>query len=206
MSVTCRGRNLGFSDDPEAALMMLVKSGDPEAFARLAARHWPHVFARLYRQVRDREEAEDLTQDVFLRVYRYRTRYEPRAKFGTWLFQITQNVARNALRSRRRRPCLPLAAIVGQDETSFLDKLLSHQSESPSRSLEREELACRVRSAVSGLADRQRTALVLHQFEDRSYTEVASRMNMTPKAVKALLYRARIQLRENLGSLEGAET
>ncbi len=193
------------TDDPEVGLMMRVRRGDPEAFARLVARYWPRVFGRLYRQLGDREEAEDLTQDVFLRLYRYRRRYQPRAKFATWLFHITQNVARNALRSRRRRPCLPLAAVAGADEGPFLEGMLPDKSEAPERPLEREELARRVRTAVSGLADRQRTAVELHQFEDRSYTEVAAEMDMTPKAAKSLLYRARNQLRESLGTFAEAE-
>jgi RNA polymerase sigma-70 factor (ECF subfamily) len=220
MSVTCRktkpkptvkgrsqpsGGGVRRTDDPEVNLMLLVQRGDPEAFALLVGRYWPRVFGRLYRQLGDREEAEDLTQDVFLRLYRYRLRYQPRAKFATWLFHITQNVARNALRSRRRRPCLPIGAVAGPDEMPFLDKLLPDRSESPSRPLERQELACRVRSAVSGLADRQRTAVELHQFEDRSYNEVAARMDMTPKAAKSLLYRARNQLRESLEPLVEVE-
>jgi RNA polymerase sigma-70 factor (ECF subfamily) len=186
-------------------MMLRVQRGDPEAFARLVARYWSRVFGRLYRQLADREEAEDLTQDVFLRLYRYRTRYQPRAKFATWLFHITQNVARNALRSRRRRPCLPLGALAGADEMPFLERLLPDKSEAPERPLERAELANRVRSAVSGLADRQRTAVELHQFGDRTYTEVAEEMDMTPKAAKSLLYRARNQLRETLGAFEEAE-
>jgi len=189
-------------DDPEVMQMLEVRNGDPEAFARLVACYWSRVFGRLYRQVGDREEAEDLTQDVFLRLYRYRNRYEPRAKFATWLFHITQNVARNALRSRRRRPCMPLGALAGDNEQPFLDKILPDRSESPSRPLEREELAHQVRTAVSSLGERQREALEMHQFGDRTYNEVAEEMDMTPKAAKSLLYRARIQLRECLGSLE----
>jgi RNA polymerase sigma-70 factor (ECF subfamily) len=190
------------TDDPEVVLMLRVRRGDTEAFQRLLERYRTRVFGRLFRQVGDREEAEDLTQDVFLRLYRYRRRYQPRAKFATWLFHITQNVARNALRSKRRRPCVPLGLVARGEEGSFLDQVLPDRSESPSRPLEREELARRVRSAVSGLADRQRIALELHQFEDRSYIEVAAEMDMTPKAAKSLLYRARNQLRENLSGSE----
>lgn len=194
-------RPTGRADDPEVVLMLQVRQGDPEAFARLVACYWNRVFGRLYRQLGDREEAEDLTQDVFLRLFRYRKRYQPRAKFATWLFHITQNVARNALRSRRRRPCLPLGAVVGNDDQPFLEQMLPDRSESPERPLERAELACQVRSAVSGLADRQRTAVEMHQFEERTYNEVAAEMDMTPKAAKSLLYRARNQLRESLGPL-----
>jgi RNA polymerase sigma-70 factor (ECF subfamily) len=188
-------------DDPEVAMMLQVKHGEPGAFAELVERYWTRVFGVFFRQLGDREEAEDLTQDVFLRLYRSRTRYEPRAKFATWLFHITQNVARNALRSRRRRPCVRLGAMANDEEGTFLEAMLLDRGEAPSRPLERAELAGLVRTAVSGLADRQRTALQLHQFEDHTYTEVAAEMDMSPKAAKSLLYRARNQLRETLGTL-----
>ncbi len=191
--------------DPDAALMQRVGQGDAEAFDRLLSRYRPRVFGRLYRELGSREEAEDFTQEVFLRLYRYRGRYQPRAKFATWLFHITTNVARNALRSRRRRPCLPLAAVAGADEAPPLEGMLPDRGEAPERPLEREELARRVRSAISGLGDRQRAAVELFQFEDRSYTEVAARMDVTPKAAKSLLYRARNQLRDLLLASAPAE-
>jgi RNA polymerase sigma-70 factor, ECF subfamily len=175
--------------------MLRVQRGDPGAFSLLVATYWNQVFGRFYRRLGDRQEAEDLTQDVFLRLYRYRTRYQPRAKFATWLYHITQNVARNAIRSRRRRPCQPLGAIdLGSGET-VPDRFLTDRSESPSRPLERAEVAGVVRGAMSALGRRQRRALELHQFNDRTYVEVAAEMDMSPKAAKSLLYRARNQLR-----------
>lgn len=194
-----RRRPAGY-DDPEVELMLLVQRGDAAAFAELVRRYRLRIFGRFCRWLGDRSEAEDLTQDVFLRVYRYRDRYQPRAKFATWLFHITRNVARNALRSRRRRPCLRLEALAGAGDHAGAEWLLPDRGDPPSRPLERAELAGKVRSAVSGLADRQRTALELHQFEDHTYTEVAAALAMSPKAAKSLLYRARNQLRESLGS------
>src|SRR5206468_4385159 len=139
-----------------------VQRGDPGAFPQLVERYWTRVFGVFFRRLGDREEAEDLTQDVFLRLYRSRTRYEPRAKFATWLFHITQNVARNALRSRRRRPCVRLETLAGPGDPFGGEWLLPDRGEPPSRPLERAELAGQVRSAVSGLAERQRTAVELH--------------------------------------------
>src|SRR5579885_784125 len=182
--------------DPEAALMLKVRDGDGDAFAELVRQYWTRVFAQFYRQLGDRQEAEDLAQDVFLRVYRNRKSYQPRAKFATWLFHIAQNVARNAVRSRRRRPCCHLGALA--EAGGGVEGLLPDRGETPSRPLERAELAGVVREAVSGLAERQRTAMELHQFADRTYAEVAEVMDMTPKAAKSLLYRARNQLREVL--------
>ena len=155
------------------------------------------VFGYFCRQLGDRADAEDLTQEVFLRLYRSRQRYQPRARFATWLFHITQNVARNALRSRRRHPCVRLDTQAPADR-SLLELLLSDRAEAPCGPLERAELAGVVRAAVAELAGRQRTALELHQFHDRTYAEVAAELDMTPKAAKSLLYRARNQLRANL--------
>ena len=183
--------------DPEVRLMQRVKAGDDDAFAQLQLRYAPRVFGYFCKQLRDRSDAEDLTQEVFLRLYRARARYQPRARFATWIFHITQNVARNALRSRRRHPCvrLDLEAPAGR---TLLEGLLSDRGDTPSKPLERDELAGVVRAAVAELAGRQRTALELHQFHDRTYAQVAAELDMTPKAAKSLLYRARNQLREVL--------
>jgi RNA polymerase sigma-70 factor (ECF subfamily) len=177
--------------------MLQVKRGNDEAFAGLQERYTPRVFGYFCRLLRDRSEAEDLTQEVFLRLYRSRHRYQPRARFATWVFHITQNVARNALRSRRRHPCVRLDP-EGAAGRCLMEDLLVDRDGGPSCPLERDELAGVVRAAVAELAGRQRTALELHQFHDRTYAEVAAEMDMTPKAAKSLLYRARNQLREVL--------
>lgn len=185
--------------DPDVCLMLRVREGDGEAFAELTDRYSSRVLGFLYRQIGDRGEAEDLTQEVFLRIYRFRQRYEPRAGFATWIFHITQNVARNALRSRRRHPWVSLDSALLDDSPAF-EAFGRNQDADPTRPMEREETADVVRAAVAGLAGRQRTALELHQFEDRTYAEVAAELDMTPKAAKSLLYRARNQLRVALTS------
>lgn len=183
-------------DDPEVDLMLRVQRDEPGAFADLVERYWTRVFGRLYRQLRDRQEAEDLAQDVFLRMYRSRYRYQPRAKFGTWLYRIAQNVLRNALRSRGRHPTVPLGGLTYLEDDRPVGLL--DRSEGPSRPLERTELAGVVRAAVARLAGRQRAALELHQFHDRTYAQVAEELDMSPQAAKSLLYRARSQLRASL--------
>jgi RNA polymerase sigma-70 factor (ECF subfamily) len=189
-----------YLQDPEVVLMLRVGKGDRSAFEELVARYWSRIFGHFYRRLCDRQEAEDLTQEVFLRLYRYRRRYRPRAKFMTWLFFIAQNVARNAVRSRRRHPCMHLEALARPSQGETPDDLLPERGEVPSQPIERAEIASAVRAAVSALADRQRAAMELHQFHHHTYTEVAERLDMTPKAAKSLLYRARLQLRETLAS------
>jgi RNA polymerase sigma-70 factor (ECF subfamily) len=177
--------------------MLRVQRGDDSAFAELAKRYGPRVFGFFCRQLGDRDEAEDLAQEVFLRLFRYRRRYRPRARFATWVFHVAQNVARNALRSRRRHPAVHLD--LGAEENSgLLEGLLSDRADAPWKPLERDEVAAVVRSAVAELASRQRAAVELHQFADRSYAEVAAELDMSPKAAKSLLYRARNQLRDLL--------
>lgn len=180
--------------DSEVDLMLQVQADDAVAFGKLIDRYWPQVFGRFYRRLSDRQEAEDLAQEVFLRLYRHRKRYQPRAKFATWIFHIAQNVLRNALRSRRRHPA-PCSCASG---TMSGECLLPDRGEAPSGRLERDELARQVRTAMSGLGLRQRTALELHQFQNWTYAQVAAEMDMSPKAAKSLLYRARTQLRANL--------
>ncbi|MGD9715259.1 MAG: RNA polymerase sigma factor [Thermomicrobiales bacterium] len=186
-----------YLDDPDVQLMLRVQDGCERSFAELQQRYTPRIFGYFCRLLRDRAEAEDLTQDVFMRLYRSRERYLPKARFATWIFHITQNVARNALRSRRRHPCIRLNPEEPSSQQLFEDRLVD-RSGAPSRPLERDELAGVVRAAVAELACRQRTALELHQFQERTYAEVAAELDMTPKAAKSLLYRARNQLREVL--------
>jgi RNA polymerase sigma-70 factor (ECF subfamily) len=188
------------TDDPEVVLMLRVQRNDQAAFAELVGRYWPLVFGRFCRQLGDRQEAEDLTQEVFLRVYRHRRRYQPRARFATWLFHITQNLIRNALRARRRRGRHAFQAwgnVEGSENTP-LASALEGREDVPSLRMERAELKLVVREALATLATRQRTALELQQFRDCSYAEIAARMQMTPKAAKSLLYRARNMLRVSL--------
>jgi RNA polymerase sigma-70 factor, ECF subfamily len=188
-------------DDPEVGMMLRVRDGDEDAFRQLMDRYSARIFGFFCRRLGDRQEAEDLTQEVLLRLFRSRHRYEPRARFSTWIFHITQNVVRNALRFRQRHPSVRLTALTG-DET-LLEALLSGSIDSPSRPLERAELAGVVRAAIAGLGARQRAALELHQFEDHTYAEVAAQLDMTPKAAKSLLYRTRNLLRLRLTPLLG---
>jgi RNA polymerase sigma-70 factor (ECF subfamily) len=192
-------KNQKYYDDPEVILMLRVQQDDPGAFTELLRRNWSYVFGRCYRRLRDREDAEDLAQEVFLRVYRSRKGYQPRAKFSTWLFHITQNLLRNTIRSRRRRPCLRLDALACSP--ILVEHLCPHHDDSPTRPIERAEVAKIVRTAVSHLAYRQRRAVELQQFQNSTYEQVAAKMDMTPKAAKSLLYRARNQLRVSLTAL-----
>jgi RNA polymerase sigma-70 factor (ECF subfamily) len=182
-------------DDPEVALMLRVQAGDASAFAKLMELFRPRIFGRLLKVLGDRGEAEDLTQEVFLRLYRSRQRYVPTARLSTWLYHITVNAARNALRYRRRPVRLCYHPQDTDDDRGRVDPT------APSERLERRELAEAVRRALGGLLYRQRTALEMFQFQNRSYAEIARALSMTPEATKSLLYRARLQMRASLQEL-----
>jgi RNA polymerase sigma-70 factor (ECF subfamily) len=148
------------------------------------------------------EVAEDLTQEVFLRIYRSRAKYEPGAKFSTWLFTIAGNVARNAARSHgRRREVSEVDTKRAVDDSApnlLAGIALDASSLMPARVVEGEERALMVRKAVASLGERQRMALMLSRFENLSYVEIADAMGLTSKAVKSLLSRARVNLKEAL--------
>jgi RNA polymerase sigma-70 factor (ECF subfamily) len=180
-------------DDAEVGLMLRVQRGDAEAFAALLRRFGPRMLAYFRRRLGDRAEAEDLAQEVFLRLYRARRRYRPRAPLASWVFHIARNVARNAVRFRRRHPEARTAA--GPEAAEALAAWLPDRGEAPSRRLEQAEAAAALHRAVATLGRRQRRAVELHQLEDRSYAEVAAELDLGPRAVKSLLYRARNRLR-----------
>ena len=186
------------STDPDVERMLRVQRDEPGAFTELIGHYWGRIFGRFYRQFNDRQEAEDLAQDVFLRLYRNRKRYRPQAKFATWLYHIARNVARNAIRTRRRRHLTPVGLLASGEDEHPAFHTLADCRDTPCRPLERAEIAVVVRKAVATLVERQRTAVEL-QFQDHSYSEIAAELAMTPKAAKSLLYRARNQLRESLG-------
>jgi len=182
--------------DPDIRLMLRVRADDAPAFAELVERFQHRLVAVMHHLVGSAHEAEDLAQEVFLRVYRNRKKYRPRAKFSTWLFTIANNLALNALRDRRRRPVLPLE--VQESGPLGTGPAAPARDVPPAQNLQQQELADVIRRALDGLGERQRVAIVLNKFEDMNYADIADVMGLTPKAVKSLLSRARGKLREAL--------
>ncbi len=186
--------------DPDVRLMLRVRDqDDAAAFGELVDRYQHRLVGILHHLVGRADEAEDLAQEVFLRVYRTRKRYHPQAKFSTWLFTIANNLALNALRSRQRKPTVPLQP----QESGPLgprpaEQLVADAGPPPGHRLAQQELAAVIREALSGLNERQRMAVVLNKYEDMNYAEIAEVMGLTTKAVKSLLSRARCRLRDAL--------
>lgn len=187
--------------DPDVRLMLLVRDGSADAFEALVRRYQDRVLGVLQNVVTDRDRAEDLAQDVFLRVYRARERYTPDAKFSTWLFTITHNVARNAIRqmSRRREVQTSQASTTDSSPALSLEQMAKAKSGlMPARRLDQLEIGEVVRLAMESLPERQRMALLLAKFEEMSYQDIGDTMGLTVQAVKSLLSRARNNLREHL--------
>ncbi len=186
--------------DPDVRLMLEVRDDNAAAFEELVTRYQARLVTLLRHQVGSREQAEDLTQEVFLRVYRARKSYQPGARFATWLFTIAHHVASNSLRDQSRRHEVTLRTRdSGPLGTRPLDKMLqASSSQMPARQLAKAETREMVRMALEALSERQRMAVLLSKFEGLSYAEIAEIMEISPQAIKSLLSRARENLREVL--------
>ncbi len=171
-------------------LMQSIATGDERAFRLLVARWEGPVFRFLVHMLGAEEEARDLTQDTFLKVWDQAGRYRPEGKFRSWLLRMAGNRARSALRRRK------ILRWVSFDLASH-DR--SAPDDDPHRGLERRETVARVRAAVAALPGRQRQAVVLRRLQGLPYREIAEIMETTVPAIESLLQRAATSLRESLG-------
>lgn len=188
-----------YLSDPDVQLMLRVATGDNHAFEQLVSLYQDRMVGFFFHLLHDRTVAEDLAQEAFLRVFRSRHRYEPRARFSTWLFRIAHNLASNQLRGSVRRKEVPLAS--GSDGHDFRPQgqILAEKSAlMPTRQLDSNEMRDIVRNALDDLGERQKTAVLLHKFEGMSYEEIGEIMGLGVVGVKSLLSRARTRLRESL--------
>ncbi len=186
--------------DPDVRLMLEVRDDSAAAFEELMLRYQGRVVTVLEHLVGNRDLAEDLAQEVFLRVYRARKSYVAGAKFCTWLFTIVNNVASNALRTRYRRREVSLrSGDSSASGSSPLERIAQASSaQMPARRLDKAEMKEIIALALESLNERQRMAVLLSKFEEMSYADIAQTMEMTPQAIKSLLSRARVNLREIL--------
>ncbi len=181
--------------DPDAALMVKVCRGHEGSFETLLTRHRNHVVHHLYRLVGNRSIAEELAQDVFLRVYRFRHRYQPDAKFSTWLFRITTNVALNWRRDTRRETGL-IRLDAEAHQTTCVQ--VPDQAMRPDQRLLADYHAREIRAAIASLPAKQLTAVLMHKHEGLDYAAIARALGCTVPALKSLLFRAYETLRRRL--------
>jgi RNA polymerase sigma-70 factor, ECF subfamily len=192
----------------DVQLMLDVKAGDEQSFALLLQRYRGPLVNFLYRMVRGREEAEDLAQEVFLRVYRARKDYVPSAKFTTWLFRIATNLALNSVRDNRyQRMEVSIDAPVSADAEEGDERTLDVAEKHPNIEQHLIEEARRkmIRHAVEKLPEKQRAAVLLHKYQELDYGEIAKILQCSESALKSLLFRAYETLRVELAPLVAQE-
>ncbi len=182
--------------------MLQIRDDAPGAFEAMVSRYQDRLVGILVHIVGNLEEAEDLSQDVFLRVYKTRKGYRPKAKFSTWLFTIANNLAMNHARSKGRNPSMPMSGAGqgagGSGSQVSLAQNIPDREGTASAQLRKVELSEVVRDALRALNEDQKMAVLLNKFEEMSYAEIAAVMNRSPAAIKSLLARARNELRDQL--------
>ena len=183
--------------------MLRLQAGDDHAFDHLLGKYRAPVVHFVYRLVREPALAEELAQEVFLRVFRARRSYRPRAKFTTWLFRIATNVALNALRDGHMRRWGE-TSIDAEDADPQVAQLSAPGPTAEQRLLEAER-ARQIRAAVESLPEKQRLAVLLHKYQDLDYAEIAPILGCSESALKSLLFRAYEALRVKLRPLVGAQ-
>jgi RNA polymerase sigma-70 factor (ECF subfamily) len=181
----------------DGADMQRLAGGHDAALNDLMARHARPIFQFLCRMLGSEDDANDLAQETFVRVYQHRASFKPGARFTTWLYTIAGNLARNHHRWRSRHPQVSLDAPSGASESSLGEVLPSPQA-SPGESVEAAERAAAVRAAVDSLPEDMRASVILCEWEDMSMAEAAAVLQTTPKAIDSYLYRARKILRQRL--------
>ncbi len=190
-----------YLSDPDVVLMLEFQNGSAKSFEALLIKYYPRVLNFIARFGIDPHAAEDLTQEVFLKVYNYAPQYRPRAKFQTWLLTMVRNAALNAIRDQRKN------AFSLDEERDTEEGTIGHQTAHPDQRNAREELIDRERAkaiqeAIDALPENQRWAVLLKRYEHMSYEEIAQTMNCSQKAVKSLLNRAKESLAVSLAKLE----
>jgi RNA polymerase sigma-70 factor (ECF subfamily) len=178
-------------------LMDRVAKGDDDAFEILVNRHQTSVLNLIYRFIGDRTQARDLAQEVFLRVWQAAKSYEPKAKFTTWIYQITTNLCLNELKSVRRKRWFRFLQSDEESGKTIEENLCDDLPSAEDRLLARER-SREISDALHGLPENQRMALVLKRYDGLSYQEIAKILNCSVSAVESLLVRAKRNLQEKL--------
>jgi RNA polymerase sigma-70 factor (ECF subfamily) len=199
MSITTDAQPSPEADARDRADMEQLAAGQDAALNDLMERHATPVFHFLCRMVGNEDDANDLAQETFVRVFRARASFRTGEKFSTWLFTIAANLARNHFRWRARHPNVSLEAETGESEQT-LGSTLPANGPAPNEQALAAERAAAVRAAVGKLPDDLREAVVLCEWEELSLADAAKILETTPKAVESRLYRARQILREKLKS------
>lgn len=189
-------------DEENVRLMLRVKEGDVKAFERLVELHQGIMIGTAARMLGNLDDAHDIAQQVFIRVWKSAPRYEPSAKFTTWLFTIMRNLVFNESRRRTRRKEVPLE---NENEDEAPRQYADHMAPAPDHLTQQDELEKALDKAIAALPEKQRLAVVLRRHEDMPYEQICEILKMSLPAVKSLLFRARTELRKHLASHLGED-
>lgn len=181
-------------NERDVALMLRVRGGDIDAFESLVELYQGAVIGTVAKMLGNASEAEDIAQQVFVRIWKSAARYEPQAKFTTWMFTITRNLVFNEVRRKKRKPTVS----VEEREEEHHRVVEDLQTSAPDDDVIHAELERAVDEAIRALPEKQRIAVILRRYEELPYEEIGTVLSMSVPAVKSLLFRARSQLKETL--------
>jgi RNA polymerase sigma-70 factor, ECF subfamily len=182
----------------DAEIMLRVAKGDDAAFDYLVEKFRRPIISFMYRTTHNQGIAEELAQEVFLRVYRSRESYEASAKFTTWLYRIATNLAVNNARDTKHERAENQVSLDEPDEESGSTMDLADTRATVEQELLRDERLAAIRKVVESLPERQRMAVLMHKYQDMDYKEIAGVLKLSESATKSLLFRAYESLRESL--------
>ena len=182
----------------DAAIMMRAAAGDESAFNYLVEKYHRPIIHFLYRMVRNEAVAEELAQEVFLRVYRSRQSYRAEAKFTTWLYRIASNLAVNHVRDTRHERAAQTFSLDAPDEETGARPEVAGDEISAEQRLMRDERMAAIRTHVMALPERQRMAVLMHKYQGMDYRQIGEVLKLSESATKSLLFRAYQTLRDSL--------
>ncbi|MDF1739844.1 MAG: sigma-70 family RNA polymerase sigma factor [Verrucomicrobiales bacterium] len=182
------------SNERDVGLMLRVKEGDIPAFEKLVEIHQGPVIGTVAKMLGGASDAEDIAQQVFIRVWKSASRYEPTAKFTTWLFTITRNLVFNETRRRQRKPTV--SADEREEDSQWTTE--DQDTASPDQDALNRELEEAIDRAIAELPEKQRMAIILRRYEEMPYEDISKVLSISIPALKSLLFRARGQLKESL--------
>jgi len=185
----------GLSD---AQMMLRVKAGDDSAFDYLVQKYRRPMLNFMFRMAHNSAAAEDMAQEVFLRVYRSRENYEASAKFTTWLYRIASNLAVNRARDTRHERPENTVSLDEPDQNTGLTMDVADDSLSAEEAILRRERLAAIRQRVQALPERQRMAVIMHKYQQMDYRQIAEILKLSESAIKSLLFRAYETLRGQL--------
>ncbi len=201
------GKPPGQTPETDEALMAQFRSGSDEEFQRIFNKYSSHVINFIYRFLKSQEESEDLAQEVFLRIYRAKNRYDPSQPFRPWLFTIAARLVSNRLRDRKRHPHTSLDQPIEIEPGESLPwQIPDSPVGRPAELTEKKSVAKAVQKALDTLPESQRMAVLLSRFQGMSHEEIAGSLATSVPAVKSLLFRARQTLKEALGPYVQSES